>query len=111
MRRRTQQLLQIRSGGGKNGVDRLADETFQEAATHPIRRTCASENADPPATGRLGRSPNVRAGAVRQSRRESIPVDPTRHHEQRMVVVEQLLEPRLKQIQLAGDRSRFGLHA
>ena len=62
-------------------------------------------------SNRLGRSPNIRSVAVRQSYIETIPIDPVCQNEQRMIVVEQLLEPYLKQIQLADFRSRFGLHA
>ena len=36
MRKGTQQLLEIRSGSGQDGVDRVSDETFQKAAFHAI---------------------------------------------------------------------------
>ncbi len=36
MRKRLQQLLQIRSGGCQDRVDRVTGETFQEAEPHPV---------------------------------------------------------------------------
>ncbi len=60
---------------------------------------------------RLGRRAEVRAVTVSQCRLETVSVDLVRQDEQRMAVVEQLLELRPKQIELTGFRSRFGLHA
>jgi len=36
MRKRAQQLSEVRAGGCKDGVDRVAGETFQEAKSHPV---------------------------------------------------------------------------
>ena len=36
MRKRASQLSEVRAGGCKDGVDRGAGETFQEAESHPI---------------------------------------------------------------------------
>ena len=60
---------------------------------------------------RLGRRSEVFAVALRQSGVKTLPVNPICQQVQRMIVVEQLLELRLKQIQLAGFRPWFGLHA
>ena len=60
---------------------------------------------------RLGRRADVRGVAVGERRLEAVPVDFVCQDEQRMIVVEQLSELRLKQIELTRFRSRFGLHA
>jgi len=60
---------------------------------------------------RLGWRAEVRAVTVGQRRLETAPVDLVRQDEQRMTVIEQLLELSPKQIELTGFRSRFGLHA
>ena len=56
-------------------------------------------------------APDVGAIAVGEGDVETLPVNFPSQHTQRMFEIQQLIELGLKQIELTGFRSRFGLHA